>query len=429
MVSCCEAGASSIPANVSTSRAISASGPVWLVTVDVDGLVVTPGFVDVHVHLREPGQEWKETLATGTAAAAAGGFTTVFCMPNTEPALDSVAALAELRRRADREAIVRVVPIAAISEQRRGERAVDYETLARYGVAGFSDDGQSTLDSSIMMEALDASRRFGVPVMVHCEDPALANGAMHDGAVAGRLGVPGIPAAAEEIYIDRDLTLARLTGGWLHVCHVSTAKGAERIGAARREGVQVTAEVTPHHLVMNDEWVATDPTSIGSPGEERPAGLRANPDAKVNPPLRTHGDANALVDALTSGVIDLVATDHAPHAAPEKRGRSFADAALGLSGSEFALPLMLDLVRAGRLALFDVVRALSCTPARLWNLAGGTLRPGAKADIAIFDVDEPWCAIGSRLISRGSNTPLLGTELKGRVKWTIIDGDERHCDW
>jgi dihydroorotase len=280
-----------------------------------------------------------------------------------------------------------------------------------------------------MADALEASRRHGVPVLVHCEDPALATGAMHEGEVSRRLGVHGIPAAAEEIFIDRDLALAGLTGGWLHVCHVSTGIGAKRIGAARRVGARATAEVTPHHLVMNDEWVARSPESHGPSRQQPTCGTGPNPDAKVNPPLRTADDADALIDALAAGVIDVVATDHAPHGVSEKSGRSFANAAFGLTGSELALPLMLDLVRAGRLALADVVNVLSTMPARLWNLDGGTLRPGTPADITIFDANEAWRVGGDRLVSSGTNTPLLDAELMGRVKWTFVEGDERFRDW
>ncbi|HEX2280857.1 MAG TPA: amidohydrolase family protein, partial [Thermomicrobiales bacterium] len=224
--------------------------------VDVTGLVVAPGLIDVHVHLREPGQEWKETVGTGTAAAAAGGFTTVFCMPNTLPALDSVVALEELKRRTDRDALVRVRPIAAISEERRGDRPVDFEALVAAGAVGFSDDGETTRNSGLMCEALQASRALKVPIMVHCEDPSLTGGSMHEGETSRKLGLAAIPAAAEEIIIARDLALAAITGGWLHVCHVSTGIGADLIAAAKCRGDWVTAEVMPHHLTMTNDWVA-----------------------------------------------------------------------------------------------------------------------------------------------------------------------------
>jgi dihydroorotase len=398
-------------------------------TLDVDGLVVAPGLIDVHVHLREPGQEWKETIESGTAAAAAGGFTTVFCMPNTDPALDSVAALEELKRRTERDALVRVHPIAAISEGRRGARAVDFEALAAAGAVAFSDDGESTSNSGTMREALEASRRVGVPVMVHCEDPGLTGGAMHEGETSRRLGLPAIPAAAEEIIIARDLALAALTGGWLHVCHVSTGVGVDLIGAAKGQGTRVTAEAMPHHLTMTDDWVAGCRALVNVEEPAGPAGVVAEPDTKVNPPLRPHGDTRRLLKALKQGTIDIVATDHAPHARPEKQGRSFAGAAFGFAGSEFALPNMMSLVRAGKMTLSDVVSYLSAIPARLWGLGTGTLKPGAPADLVIFDPNERWRVEPERLASRAANTPLVEMELRGRVKMTIVGGDERHRAW
>jgi dihydroorotase len=396
--------------------------------IDVGGLIVAPGFVDVHVHLREPGQEWKETIGTGTAAAAAGGFTTIFCMPNTDPALDSVVMLEELKRRCDRDAAVNVRPIAAISEGRRGDRPVDFAALAAAGAVGFSDDGDSTRDSGVMKLALDASARLGIPVMVHCEDAGLVGGAMHEGDISRKLGVEAIPAAAEEIMITRDLALAAMTGGWLHVCHVSTGKGARAVAAARANGARVTAEVMPHHLTMTDAWVAGSRGLENTGAVPQPGGEIANGDTKVNPPLRTRRDTEDLLRALQARDIEIVATDHAPHAVPEKQGRPFATAAFGLSGSEVALPLMLALVRAGHLGLSDLVDTMSATPARLWGLPAGSLQPGVAADIVVFDPDEEWAVSADTLTSRSANTPTLGLALRGRVKWTFVAGDERHRD-
>ena len=397
--------------------------------LDVTGLVVTPGWIDVHVHLREPGQEWKETIGTGTQAAAAGGFSTVFCMPNTQPALDSVAVLEELRRRVARDATIRVHPIATISEGRRGERAADYDALARAGAVGFSDDGESTADSGIMAEALHASARLGVPVMVHCEDPHLIGGAMHEGDVSARLGVKGIPAAAEEIFIGRDLALAAITGGWLHACHVSTGHGIAEIARARRAGVKVTAEVMPHHLVMSDEWVGGRRTlELANAGEQRRA-TPADPDTKVNPPLRPASDAAALLLAVQTGEVEVISTDHAPHAATEKQGKSLQAAAFGLSGSEFALPSLMALHNAGLLSMSEIVAAISTQPARLWGLPGGSLRPGAVGDVTVFDPGERWTPQGDALLSRSTNSPLVGLELQGKTKLTFVQGDIRHRDW
>jgi dihydroorotase len=396
--------------------------------VDAGGLVIAPGLIDVHVHLREPGQEWKETIGSGTSAAAAGGFTTVFCMPNTEPALDSVVMLQELRRRCERDALVRVCPIAAISIGREGEQAVDYDTLAHAGAVGFSDDGVSTRDTEVMRQALYASHRLGVPVMVHCEEPGLTGGTMHEGDISRKLNVIGLPAAAEERVIARDLALAQQTGGWLHVCHVSTGYGAALIGQARVDGARVTAEAMPHHMVMSDEWVAGS-RRLSNVDEARGAQADArDPNTKVNPPLRPQADTGQLLAALKDGTIDLVATDHAPHALREKQGQTLIAAAFGLSGSEFALPLMLALVRAGHFSLSKAIALLSTVPARLWGLRTGSLSPGAPADILLFNPDEVWEVKPDRLISRGENTPLAGMSLRGRVKYTFVDGEERYRD-
>jgi dihydroorotase len=396
--------------------------------IDITGLNVAPGLVDVHVHLREPGQEWKETIASGTAAAAAGGFTTIFCMPNTEPALDSVAALAELDRRIEREALVKVRPIATISEGRAGRRASDYEALARAGAVGYSDDGESTADAGIMWQALTASKKLNRPVMVHCEEPSLTGGAMHLGDISRKLGVPAIPAAAEEIIIGRDLALAAATGGWLHICHVSTARGAEAIAGARERGVWVTAEVMPHHLVMTDAWVGGCRRMENADASASGSGNVGDPNTKVNPPLRSAADAKSLLRHLCAGDLEVVATDHAPHGRPEKEGRTLQRAAFGLIGSELALPIMLALVKSGGLTLSHVISLMSTMPARLWGLNAGTLAPGASADIVVFDTEERWLVNEERLVSRSANTPLLGMELQGRVRKTFVDGEERYRD-
>ena len=397
-------------------------------TLDVDGLIVVPGLIDVHSHLREPGQEWKETIGSGTAAAASGGFTTVFCMPNTQPPLDSVAAIELLQRRVTKNAVIKVRPIATITEGRRGQRAVDYDALAAVGVVGFSDDGDSTSNSGAMRAALEASVRTSQPVIVHCEDPGLAGGPMSEGDISHRFGIPGTPKEAEEIMIGRDLSLAALTGGWLHVCHVSTADGAELIATARRTGVRATMEFMPHHLTMTDDWVAGDRNLRFGGGHDFAQGKVADSNTKVNPPLRSRSDAEGLLSILKKDPTIVISTDHAPHASIEKDGRAFRDAAFGLSGSEFALPLMLGLVRAGHLTLSDIVGRMSVVPATMWNLDGGSLRPGAPADVMVFDPKERWVASRDHVVSRGTNTPLMGLEMQGRVKFTFVDGELRYCD-
>lgn len=392
---------------------------------DADGLIVSPGLIDVHVHLRSPGFESKETIATGTAAAAAGGFTSVCCMPNTNPALDRVAILAELGRAIEREARVRVFPIAAITKDRAGEEAVDFGALASAGAIGFSDDGDTTRSSAIMRAALTASRDLRRPIMVHCEDPDLKSGTMHEGEVSARLGLPGIPAAAEEIIIARDLMLTRLTGGWLHVCHVSTGRGADLIRRAKREGTSVTAEAMPHHLLMDDRWVDGDRRLRNVDEPAGPRAACADPNTKVNPPLRTAEDTRQLLAALQDGTLDMVATDHAPHADKEKAATTMDDAAFGMSGLEFALPLMLALVRGGHFSLNEMIRLLTAAPARLLPLPLGRLTIGAPADITVFDPNERWTVRAERLVTKSPNTPLLGMDLRGRVRLTFVDGEVR----
>ena len=396
---------------------------------DAAGCLVLPGLIDMHVHLREPGFEAKETIATGTAAAAAGGFTTICCMPNTRPALDSVEVLRDLAVRVERDALVPVLPIAAITEGRRGERAVDFAALAAAGAIGFSDDGDTTADSSIMRAALEATLVTRRPVMTHCEDKALAHGAMHEGDVSAALGVAGIPPEAEEIIIARDLMLARLTGGWLHVCHVSTARGIDLIRRARAEGVNVTAEVMPHHLTMDDRWVAGERhlLNVEEPDGQAPATV-PDPQAKVNPPLRTAADARALLDAMVAGDFDVIATDHAPHTVADKTDGSLAGAAMGMSGLELAVPLVLALVRAGHLSVSDLVHRLSREPARLLRLSGGNLAPGRPAHLTVIDPDHRWVVGPDTLRTKSPNTPLLGMTMRGKPVLTLVGGEERYRD-
>ncbi len=320
--------------------------PDDVVVIDARGLIVCPGLIDIHVHLRTPGFEYKETIATGTAAAAAGGFTAICCMPNTKPALDSVEILQALAATIASEGKVRVFPIAAITKGRQSKEAVDFEALAAAGAIGFSDDGDSTRDSTLMRAALEASKRLNRPVMVHCEDWTLADGAMNEGEISESLGIKGIPSEAEEIIIARDLLLTSLTGGWLHVCHVSTARGAEMIRLAKERGVNVTAEVMPHHLVMTDAWVAGERILHNTNEQPGAAGIPMDPNTKVNPPLRPVSDTEGLLAELKQGTFDIVATDHAPHAESDKTDGSFEKAAMGMSGLEVALPTMLALVRA-----------------------------------------------------------------------------------
>jgi dihydroorotase len=393
--------------------------------IDARGLIVCPGLIDIHVHLRTPGFEYKESIATGTAAAAAGGFTAICCMPNTKPALDSVEVLQDLAATIADEGIVRVFPIATITKGRQSKEAVDFDALAAAGAIGFSDDGDSTRDSALMRAALDASKRLNRPVMVHCEEWTLADGAMNEGEISQSLGIKGIPSEAEEIIIARDLLLTALTGGWLHVCHVSTARGAEMIRLAKERGVNVTAEVMPHHLVMTDAWVAGERILHNTNELPGAAGIPMDPNTKVNPPLRPVSDTEGLLAELQQGTFDIVATDHAPHAESDKTGGTFDKAAMGMSGLEVALPTMLALVRAGHLKLVDVIRWLTIEPAKILQMPLGTLSLGVDADVCIFDPEETWTVSRETLRTKSANTPLLGMTMQGRVRYTLVEGEVR----
>jgi len=373
-----------------------------------DGLIVCPGFIDLHCHLRQPGFEEKETIATGTRAAARGGFTTVCCMPNTDPPLDNTAAIEYIKLKATREGVVRVLPIGCISRGRKGEELAAMGELASAGVIAFSDDGAPVMDSGLMQQALDHSRAFSLPVIDHCEDTVLTEGGqMNEGIVSTRLGLRGMPAAAEESMVARDLALAKSTGGWLHVAHVSTGGSVDLIRRAREQGVRVTTEVTPHHLTLTEERVIGYDTS-----------------AKVNPPLRIERDVQALIQGLKDDVIDVIATDHAPHTEADKHVE-FALAPFGISGFETALGSLMRLVHGGQLTLVGLISRLTCGPAGIiGNRYGklGTLAVGETADVTLFDPDMNWVVDIGDFASRGKNTPLAGAVLKGKVMATIAQG-------
>ena len=372
------------------------------------GLVICPGFIDLHCHLREPGFEDKETLASGTRAAARGGFTTVCCMPNTDPPLDSPDAIKALLVKAAVDGIVRVLPVGCVTRGRKGEELVDMRALAAAGAVAFSDDGDPVSDERLMRRALECSRDVGLPVIDHCEDKALTEGGvMNEGALAARLGLGGIPAAAEENMIARDLELAQQTGGRLHIAHVSTEGSVDLIRRAREKGIPVTAEVTPHHLTLTEEKV-----------------MHGGANAKVNPPLRTGRDVQALVQGLKDGVIDVIVTDHAPHTEADKQC-DFSRAAFGISVFETALGSLMSLVHDGHLNLGALISRLTCEPARIiGDRYGklGTLSMGAPADVTIFDPDKEWVVDTRVFASKGRNTPLAGSVLKGRVMTTISQG-------
>ncbi len=384
--------------------------------VDVGGLVVAPGFVDLHCHLREPGFEEKETIATGTRAAARGGFTTVCCMPNTDPPLDTAAAVEFVLARARQQGIVRVLPIGCVTRGRAGAQLADMADLARAGVVAFSDDGDPVWDSHLMRQALSYSRLTGLPIINHCQDRALAQGGvMNEGWVASRLGLRGAPAAAEEAMVARDIALAELTGGRLHLAHVSTAGAIALLERAKEKGLPVTAEVTPHHLALTEEWV------LGYRGESLGAASPYDTTTKVNPPLRTLGDTQALQRALRAGVIDAIATDHAPHTLLDKLC-TYDEAAFGISGLETAFGLLMGLVHQGALDLPTLVERLTAAPAAILGLPLGSLKKGAPADIAVLDPEREWVVDVTTFASKGQNTPLAGITLKGKVVATLYGG-------
>jgi dihydroorotase len=375
--------------------------------IDARGRWVTPGFVDLHVHLREPGQEYKETVETGARAAAAGGFTAVCAMPNTKPVNDNTSVTELVLARAAAAGLARVYPVGAISKGLAGEELAEYGELKAAGCVALSDDGRPVMSSGLMRRALEYARAFRLPLTVHEEDLGLVGkGVMHEGAASTRLGLKGIPAQAEDVMVLRDLALLELTGGRLHVAHVSTAGAVRAIRDARRRGLAVTAEVTPHHLSLSDE-------DVGASGYCT--------DYKMNPPLRSAADVQACREALADGTLDAIATDHAPHSLVEK-DVEFDAAANGVVGLETAFPVCLALVRRGVLGERRLVEALTIGPARAFGLPGGTLARGAPADVAVLDPAAEWVVGPETLRSKSHNSPWKGKRLAGRCTHTIVGG-------
>ncbi len=401
---------------IAEGKILQAGGTVPLSkaqNLDATGLVVCPGFIDLHCHLREPGFEDKETIATGTKAAAIGGFTTVCCMANTEPPLDTPAAVDWVKQKASRDSLVAVLPIGCITKGRKGEELTNMSELAEAGVLAFSDDGDPVTSSQLMRRAMEYSRDLGLPIIDHCEDKTLSdNGIINEGQMSAQLGIKGIPAAAEEAMVARDLILAKRTNARLHIAHASTKGSVELIRHAKEEGISVTVEVTPHHLTLTEERI------MGKASNEP-----FDTNAKVNPPLRTKEDVQALIKGLTGGVIDAIATDHAPHTLADKNcGLELA--AFGISGFETAFGCLMSLVHQGEISLTRLISKLTCEPAKVIGRNGelGTLKAGTPANITILDPDREWVVNSSSFASKGKNTPYDGYKFKGKVMATIVSG-------
>jgi dihydroorotase len=373
------------------------------------GAIVAPGLIDVHVHLREPGQEHKETIATGTAAAVAGGFTAVACMPNTDPVNDHAGITQFILKKAAESNLAHVYPIGAVSIGSRGEQLAELGEQKAAGCIAFSDDGRPVATALLMRRALEYANMLGVPIVDHCEDPSLkGDGVAHEGYYASALGLRGIPGVAESLMVERDVSLAELTGAHVHICHMSARQSLRAVRAGKERGVRVTCEVAPHHFTLSDAL-------LDGP-------VRYDTNLKMNPPLREEADRDAMLDGIADGTVDVIATDHAPHHADEKMAE-FDRAPFGITGLETAVPLVFDrLVHAGRISVTRAIELLSANPARVFNLPGGSLAEGTPADVVVLDPDR-WTTIdASRQKTRSRNTPFHGWELRGAVLLTIVGG-------
>ena len=379
--------------------------PPGCMMIQAKGMLVLPGFVDLHVHFREPGFEYKETIQSGSAAAVAGGFTTVCCMPNTSPINDNQAVTEFILERARAAGLANVLPVGAITKGSEGKELAEIGDLRRSGCVAISDDGRPVMNSLVMRRAMEYARAFDLTVVDHCEDLHLAEGGcMNEGLISTELGLPGIPAAAEDVMVARNLSLSELTGARLHLAHISTAGSVRMVREAKARGINVTAEACPHHFTLTEEVVRG-----------------YNTHAKMNPPLRTWDDVQAIKDGLRDGTIEVIATDHAPHATQEKQ-QDFTEAPFGIVGLETALSLTLGLVEEGVLSLEQAVAKLTAAPAAAFGLKKGTLAVGADADIALVDQHAQWEVDPSKFRSKSRNTPFAGWKVKGQVKTTIVGG-------
>ena len=380
--------------------------------IDLRGKLVVPGLIDIHTHLREPGYEYKETIASGSQAAVAGGFTSVACMPNTDPVNDSRSITEFIRRKAAECGITNVYPIAAISLKSEGAVLTEFWDLKEAGAVGFSDDGKPVMNAALLRRALEYASSLEMPLIVHCEDKNLSSGGvMHEGLVSTELGLTGIPAIAEDVMVARDLLIAEYTGAPIHMAHVSTAGAVRLIREAKARGIRVTAETAPHYFSLTDEAIRAFDTN-----------------AKVYPPLRGAEDVAAVRQGLHDGTIDVIATDHAPHARTDKEVE-FDYAASGLTGLETSLALSLGLVADGILTISALVEKMSLKPAGVIRIPKGTLAEGADADVTVIDPEREWIVDRLQFRSRGKNTPFHGTALKGKAILTIVGGVVRYRDF
>ena len=391
------------------------------ITVDATNLTVSPGFVDLHCHLREPGEEHKETISTGTKAAAAGGFTTVCAMPNTVPTTDNRSVVDYINSKASLESKIKVFVIGAVTKGSLGKELAEMGELAEAGVIGFSDDGNPVHDSHIMRQALEYSSDLGLPIINHCEVPELASGAsMNEGWVSNVLGIKGMPKSAEEVMVARDISLAKMTGGHIHIAHISTSGTLDIIRRGKSMGVNVTCEVTPHHLTLTDEIILGD--AYRNHEYSGIDGSAYDTRAKVNPPLRESQDTLDLIEGLKDGRIDIIATDHAPHSSVDKIC-TFEEAAFGISVLETAFGSLMSLVHHDRIELNTLIEKLTIAPAKLLKMNLGSLSIGSPANLAIFDPDREWTVNSSNFESKGKNTPLDSQVLKGQIQKTIYGGE------
>lgn len=376
-------------------------------TIDATGKYVMPGFVDLHVHLREPGFEYKETIRTGTMAAARGGFTGVCPMPNTKPATDSPERIQKILEIAKKDSPIHVYPVGAITIGQAGETLTDIEGMVKAGAKAISEDGKSVMNAALYEKAMKEAARLGIPVMAHCEDKNLVGkGAMNAGKVAERLGIPGITNAVEDVIVARDILLAKETGAKLHLCHCSTADSAKMIEEARKDDVNVSGEVCPHHFTLTEEDIVEDDANY-----------------KMNPPLRKKSDVEMLKEGLRKGIFEAISTDHAPHGEEEKK-KSIADAPFGIVGSETAFALAVtELVKKGILTMSELVQKMSVNPCHILGVEGGSLAEGKPADITIADIDKEYLIEKNAFVSKGKNTPFDGKKVVGKVEYTIVGGN------